>query len=396
MTTSPFVSRRVAAMPDSVFAVMDAAKRDLRAAGRTPIDLSIGSTDLPPPQAALDAIAAAAHDPDAHGYTLHAATAPLREAAVAWYASRYGLALDADAEALVTIGGQEAFAHLLFAVADPGDAVLLPEPGYPSWFGAVALAGLERVDLPLRPERRFLPDLSAVPTDAAARAKVLVLSYPSNPTAALAPASFFADAVAFAEDHDLLVVHDFPYVDLVFDGAEAPSALAAPGGRERVVELYTLSKSFHMAGFRIGFALGHPGAIGALATAKGAIDFNAWRGIQRGAVEALATPRERLRADAEVYRRRRDALVDALNAAGVPTDRPEASMYVWTRLPGGAHDSVAAALALLDATGVAVAPGVGFGPSGEGWMRFALVRDEATLREAARRIGAAASELAGA
>ena len=373
-------------MPDSVFALMDAAKRDARNAGIDVIDLSIGSTDLTPPEVALNAIRDAVHDPTSHGYCLHAGTKPLRDAAVAWYERRYGIQLDPEREALPLIGGQEGFANLLLAVTDPGDAILLPEPGYPSWFGAVALAGLERVPLPLTPENAFLPDLDAIDPAALKRAKVLVLSYPSNPTAATATPTFFAEAVAFAERHDLLVIHDFPYVDLVFGDDDAPSALAAPGGRDRVVELYTFSKSFHMAGFRVGYALGNADALRALAKVKSAVDFNVWSGIQRGAVAALSEPRERLRADAEVYRKRRDALVTTLNEVGIPTDQPAASMYVWTRIPGGETDSVAYATRLVRETGVAVAPGIGFGPSGEGWIRFALVRDEDTLRDAARRM----------
>src|SRR6056297_2407597 len=229
MTRPRFASRRVRAMPASVFATMDRAKSEARRRGLDVIDLSIGSSDLPPPPAALAAIRDAAHDPATHGYCLHAGTRPLREAAVAWYRRRYGLELDPDREALALIGAQEGFASLLLAVTDPGDAILLPEPGYPSWFGAVALAGLERVPLPLSEANRFLPDLASVPDDAARRAKVLVLSYPNNPTAATATAAFFASAVAWCERHDLLLLHDFPYVDLVFGGADAPSALAAAG-----------------------------------------------------------------------------------------------------------------------------------------------------------------------
>ena len=385
--TARFASRRARAMPDSVFAVMDRAKVEARAEGREVIDLSIGSSDLAPPEAALAAVKGAADDPAGYGYCLHAGTRPLREAACDWYRQRYGPRLDPDREALALIGAQEGFANLLLATTDPGDAILLPEPGYPSWFGAVAIAGLERVALPLREENRFLPDLDAVPDDVARRAKALVLSYPNNPTAATATPEDFGRALAFAERHDLLLVHDFPYVDLVFGADQAPSALAAPGGRERVVELYSFSKSYHMPGFRIGFALGAPEAIAALAKVKGAVDFNAWPGIQRAAVAALRTPRERVRADAETYRIRRDALVDALNRHGVPTATPGASMYVWTRLPGGLRDSAAFGVQLVRETGVAVSPGVGFGETGEGWMRLALVREPEALSEAAARIG---------
>ncbi|MEX2502757.1 MAG: aminotransferase class I/II-fold pyridoxal phosphate-dependent enzyme, partial [Trueperaceae bacterium] len=358
------------------------------AAGRPLLDLSIGSSDLPPPTAALEALRDAAFDRSTHGYALHASTRPLREAACAWYRGRYGLDLDPEREALSLIGAQEGFANLLLATTDPGDAVLLPDPGYPSWAGAVRIAGLRPVPLPLLEENRFLPDLDAVSEADRVDARVLVLSYPNNPTAASATAAFFARSVAFAERHDLLLIHDFPYVDLVHGDRDAPSALAAPGGRERVVELYSFSKSYHLAGLRIGFALGAPSAIDALRRVKSAIDFNAWRGVQRAAIAALATPREQVRGGARIYRDRSLALVNALNEAGLPTRAPEASMYVWTRLPRSEHDSVVFAVALATETGVIVSPGRGFGERGEGWMRLALVRPEDELRRAAAMIGA--------
>lgn len=383
-----FASRRALAMPASVFGVMDDAKAFARGRGIEVIDLSIGSSDLVPPAAALDALLRSVGDPDSYGYCLGAGTRPLREAACDWYESRYGWRPEPDAEALPLIGAQEGFANLLLAVTDPGDAVLLPDPAYPSYFGAVALAGLDTVSMPLLARNGFLPDLAAIDPADAARARVMVTSYPNNPTAAVASEDFFERAVAFCRRHDLLLIHDFPYVDMVYGDETAPSALNAPGGRERVVELYSFSKSYHMPGFRIGFALGAAPAIGALARVKSAVDFNAWTGIQRAAMAALRAPRSRLRQDARTYRDRRDALVDALNGAGITTGTPRAGMYVWTRLPAGMSDSYHFAVRAARATGVAVAPGRGFGPSGEGWIRFALVREPAVLREAVARLAA--------
>lgn len=374
-------------MPESPFALMDAAKARARRAGLPVVDLSIGSSDLAPPPAAIAALHRAADDPSTFGYCLHARTLPFRSAVARWYEDAYGVSIDPESEVLPLIGAQEGFAHLLLALTDPGDTVLLPDPGYPSWFGAVALAGLRVHRLPLREEHGFFPDLDAVPPDVVASARVLVLSYPNNPTAGVASTSDFARAVAFAAVHDLVLVHDFPYVDMVFDGQRAPSAFAAPGGRDRVVELYSTSKSFHMAGLRIGFAVGAAPAVEALARVKGAIDFHAWTGVQEAAIAALASPRERVLADARTYRLRRDALVDALRAAGLPTRLPDASMYVWTRLPHGITDSAGFAVALVENTGVAVSPGIGFGPSGEGWMRLALVQPPDVLQDAAQRIG---------
>ncbi len=389
MTTAPrFTSRRVQAMPGSVFAAMDAAKSDARARGLDVIDLSIGASDLHPPAAALAALRDAVLDPATHGYCLHSGTAPLRHAVAAWFERRFARPVDPETQVLPLIGAQEGFAHLLLACADQGDAVLLPDPAYPSYFGAVAAAGLETVPLPLRAERGFLPDLGAVDPADAARARALVLSYPNNPTAGVATTAFFDEALRFAERHDLLLIHDFPYVDLVDDLADAPSVLARPGGLERAVELYSASKSFHMGGFRLGWAIGQADALAALARLKGAVDFNQYLGIQRAVVAGLSEPDAARRADALTFAARREALLDAMGSIGWHAPVPRASMYVWAPLPAGQRDSVAFAEGLARTTGVALAPGRAFGPSGEGHVRFALVRDEAALRLAVQRIRA--------
>lgn len=375
-------------MPASVFTTMDAAKAEARSRGVDVIDLSIGSSDLPPPPESIAALHATADDPAAYGYCLEACTRPLREAVVRWFARRYpdAPALDPDLHVLPLIGSQEGMAHLLLAVADPGDTVLLPDPAYPSYFGAAALAGVRRVALPLLEENAFLPDLDAVPAEDAAAARALVLSYPNNPTAGVADGAAFDAAIAFAERHKTLLIHDFPYVDTVFGDYRAPSLLSRPGGLEVGIELYSCSKSFHLAGLRMGWAVGHPDAIAALARVKGAIDFNAYLGSQRAAIAALEQPRERLQQDAERFRQRRDALVGALNDAGWHTPSPQASMYVWTRLPAGHSDSFAFTLDLVRRSGVALAPGRAFGERGEGYVRFALVAEPETLREAVERI----------
>jgi len=381
-----FTSRRVQAMPGSVFAAMDAAKSDARRSGLDVIDLSIGASDLEPPAVALDALRAAVHDPATHGYCLHSGTAPLREAVADWFERRFGLRVDPETQVLPLIGAQEGFAHLLLACADPGDAILLPDPAYPSYFGAVAAAGLETVALPLRAERGFLPDLALVDAADAARARALVLSYPNNPTAGVATPAFFDEALRFAERHDLLLVHDFPYVDLVDDVADAPSVLTRPGALDRAVELYSASKSFHMGGFRLGWAIGQADALAALARVKGAVDFNQYLGIQRAVTAALREPDEARRTDAATFTERREALLEAMAAISWHAPTPRAGMYVWAPLPAGRRDSVAFAEGLARTTGVALAPGVAFGPSGEGYVRFALVRGPEALRQAVARI----------
>jgi hypothetical protein len=373
-------------MPMSMFNTMDAAKSEAIRQGLEIIDLSVGSSDLPAPAAAMAALRQAIEQPDTHGYCLHSCTRPLREAAAVWFAGRYGYSLDPDRNVLTLIGSQEGLAHLLFALTDPGDVILAPDPGYPSYFGAIALAGLELAALPLLEGHHFLPDLTAIPTETAHRARVMILSYPNNPTAAVAPADFLRQAVEFCLAHDIFLIHDFPYVDLVYGDYEAPSVLTQPGALNIAVELYSCSKSYHMGGFRIGWAAGNADAIAALAQAKSAIDFNQYLGIQRAAIAAINQPRQETRRAAAVFEARRNMLVPALNRLGWPTPLPQASMYVWTHLPAGLTNSFEFTVNLARQTGVCLAPGRGFGPLGEGFVRFALVRQPETLRLAVERI----------
>jgi aspartate/methionine/tyrosine aminotransferase len=386
MINNRWASNRTKSMPASMFNTMDAAKAEAMAKGLEIIDLSIGSSDLPAPEAAMEALRAATRRPETHGYCLHTGTRPLREAAATWYKQRYGGDLDPERHLLPLIGSQEGLGHLLLAITDPGDLVLAPDPGYPSYFGAMAIAGLNVFPLPLLEENQFLPDLTAIPADVARRARAMILSYPNNPTAAIAPVSFFLTALDFCRTNDMLLIHDFPYVDMVYGDYEAPSVLAQPGSLEIAIELYSCSKSYHMGGFRIGWAAGNPDAIQALAQVKGALDFNQYRGIQEAAIAAINQPRSETRRAAAIFEQRRNGLVEALNESGWPTALPQASMYVWTRLPAGLTDSFAFTVSLARATGVCLAPGRGFGPRGEGFVRFALVREPKVLRQAVARI----------
>ena len=379
-------SRRAAAVPGSVFALMDAAKGRARAAGLGVVDLSIGSSDLPPPDAVLEVLRGATRDPATYRYPLFSDTAPLREAAAAYLARRFGVRVDPEREVLPLIGAQEGLAHLLLAVTDPGDTLLLPDPCYPPYLGAAAVAGLKGVTLPLRPEAGFLPDLDAVPQGVQPR--VLLLNYPNNPTSAVADAAFFRRAAAWCRARGTLLVHDHPYAELTFGAYRAPSALEAglDGALDGVVELHSLSKTHHMGGFRVGFAAGDAGVMAALARVKGAVDFHPYLGIQRAAAHALLLPDEVGRVGAAVFEQRRDALVPALRELGWEVALPEASMYAWARVPG-LTDSVAFAVRAAETTGVAVSPGAAFGAGGEGFVRFALVQPPEVLREAARRLG---------
>lgn len=378
-----WTSRRARAIPQSVFLLMDRAKQEARSSGLGVIDLSLGSSDLSPPGPALQTLAEALLDRATHQYTLRSATRPFLEAASGWYEHRYGVTFDPDTEMLSLVGSQEGIGHLLLALTDPGDLVLIPEVAYPPYWGMAALAGLEVFPVPLRED--LLPDLDAIPEEVARRARVLILNYPNNPTAAVADLGFFARALDFCRRHDVFLVHDNPYVDMVFDGP-APSPLTLPGARDRCVEFFTLSKSYHMGGFRLAFAVGKSEAIAALETVKSALDFNQYQGILRMGITALQQPEAWVREQVAVFRERRDVLVRALQEAGWEVPLPRATMYLWARVPGEVDD-VAFAVELCRRTGVALSPGQGFGPGGKGYVRIALVQPPERLEEAAARIG---------
>ncbi|MBZ9714101.1 aminotransferase class I/II-fold pyridoxal phosphate-dependent enzyme [Deinococcus multiflagellatus] len=377
-----WISGRAAAVPGSVFALMDAAKERARAAGRVVTDLSIGSSDLSPPEAVLSALREATRDPATYRYPLFSDTAPLREAAARYLGRRFGVQVDPQTEVLPLIGAQEGLAHLLLAVTDPGDTLLLPDPGYPPYLGAAAVAGVQVAPLPLREEHGFLPDLDAVP--ASVRPRALLLNYPNNPTSAVVDADFFPRVAAWCRARGTLLIHDHPYAELTFGDYHAPSALQAGGGG--VVELHSLSKTHHMGGFRVGFAAGDAGAIAALARVKGSVDFHPYLGIQRAAALALDLPEALGRQGAAVFQARRDALVPALRGLGWTVAWPQASMYAWARVPG-LQDSVAFAVRAAEQTGVALSPGAAFGRQGEGYVRLALVQPPEVLLDAAQRLG---------
>jgi len=378
-----FTSKRAAAIPEPVFLLMDQAKAKRRAAGGDLIDLSLGSSDLTPPREAMEALAEAALDPKTYGYCLKNCTLPFLEAATAWFSRRFGVELDPTREALALIGSQEGLGHLLLSALDPGDVLLLPSVGYPSYWGAAAVAGVEPFPLPL--DEDYRPVLEA-PPEVLRRAKAILVNLPNNPTAATADRAYFERLLAFAEEHDLLVIHDNPYLDILYEGEPLP-LLALPGARERVVELFSFSKAYHLGGARLGFALGNADALAALERVKSPIDFNQYPGILRMGIRALSLPQERVREGVEVFRRRRDALVAALARHGITLTPPKASLYLWLPLPEG-EDDVAFALRLVEETGVAVAPGQGFGPGGKGYVRLALVQPPEVLEEAAARFAA--------
>jgi aspartate/methionine/tyrosine aminotransferase len=386
------IADRLAPLQTNVFADMDSAKAKAIASGKPIIDLSLGSSDLPTPNHVLDAIATALKDPDTHGYALFNSTQDFRVAAAQWYTQKFGIEVDPETEVLPLIGSQEGTAHLPLAIMNPGDVALLLDPGYPSHAGGVYLAGGVLYPMPILAENEFLPVLSDIPKDVLAKSRMMVLSYPHNPTTASAPLSFFQAAVDFCQQHNIVLVHDFPYADLYFEGEPVPSVLQADPEKSASIEFFTLSKSYNMGGFRVGYAIGNARLIKALRQVKATVDFNQYRGILRGAIAALSGPQSCVAQMVETFASRRDAAVEALHSIGWSVPVPNATMYIWAKLPsslpnGWATDSINFCTSLVAATGVALSPGRGFGKSGEGYVRFALVQSPDVLAEAIDKIG---------
>lgn len=387
---------RLQVLQSNVFADMDRAKGQVKATGMSVIDLSLGSSDLPTAPFILEAIAQALTDTSTHGYCLFSNTRDFRDTVAAWMHRRFGVTLDPDTEVLPLIGSQEGTALTPLALLNPDDVALLQDPGYPSHYGGIYIAGGQVYGMPLLAENDFLPVFADIPAEILVRAKMMVLSYPHNPTTAIASLDFFKSAVQFCQRHNLALVHDFPYVDLVFDGKPQPSVLQADRDRQLSIEFFTLSKSYNMGGFRVGFAVGNHQLIQALRQIKAVVDFNQYQGIMRGAITALSCDlndnlvgdRRPIDQVVQTFESRRDAMLTALAEIGWEIPKPIATMYLWAKLPDYyAHNSVKFCLDLLKSTGVALAPGSGFGKHGEGYVRFALVYPPEILEEAAIKIG---------
>lgn len=382
---------RLQSLSRNVFADMDRAKTAARKSGIEIIDLSLGSSDLPVADEITATIERSLHDPDTHGYLLHGGAQKFRETVADWYRNKFGITVDPATEVLQLIGSQEGTAHLPLAILNPGDIALLLDPGYPSHAGGVYLAGGSIYPMPLLAEHDFLPIFSEVPAEILTKSKMMVLSYPHNPTTAIASLDFFERAVAFCRQHDLVLVHDFPYVDLVYgegnSSDRAPSILQADRDRELSIEFFTLSKSYNMGGFRVGYAIGNSALIEALRQIKAVVDFNQYRGILDGAIAALSSSPDSISSTVATFKHRRDVFVEALQNIGWEVPLSPATMYVWAKLPLQWSDrSVNFCTQLVAQTGVAASPGAGFGSAGEGYVRFALVKDPPTLRRAATKI----------
>ncbi len=382
-------AQRLQPLQSNVFADMDKAKAMALSAGKQLIDLSLGSSDLPASPHVLEAIAKSVYDPSTHGYLLFHGTQAFRQAAADWYEQKFGITVDPETEVLPLIGSQEGTAHLPLALLNPGDFALLQDPGYPSHAGGVYLASGQIYPMPLLAENNFLPVFAEIPAEVLAKSRMMVLSYPHNPTAAIAPLAFFQEAVAFCQQHDIALVHDFPYVDLVFGeiGDSVPSVLQADPEKSVSIEFFTLSKSYNMGGFRIGYAIGNSQLIQALRQVKAAVDFNQYRGILNGAIAALTGPQAGVADAVSTFRKRRDTFITALHRIGWQVPTPKGTMYIWAKLPSPWHqNSVEFCTQLVQKTGVAASPGAGFGKSGEGYVRFALVHEPPLLETAVERI----------
>jgi LL-diaminopimelate aminotransferase len=391
-TASP--SRRLTALPTYVFAWLDELKAAARTRGANLLDLGIGNPDQPTPPGIVDAIARAYADPRTHGYPPFRGTPRFLEAAVEFMKSRFGVAIDAEREVLCTSGGKEGIAHLVMAFADEDSVALVPSIHYPVHGRAAPLVGSRIELLPVSPENGYLPDLDAIPASVARKARLLMLNYPHNPTGAVASLGFYEEAVAFCARYGIVLVSDLAYSEITFDGYIAPSVLEVAGASEVAVEFHSLSKSFNMAGSRIGFAVGNAELIDALYGVRTNMGYGTPAAIQEGGAFALDHVRELTRPIARRYEERRNVVVDGFRALGWTVSPPAATMFVWLRVPAG-FDSQAWSRHLIERTGVVVTPGNAFGPGGEGFFRVSLVAEPNAMGEAFARMRDAGVRFAG-
>jgi LL-diaminopimelate aminotransferase len=378
-------AQRLDAVPPYLFAELERKIAQKRREGVDVISLGIGDPDLPTPQAVVDALAEAARDPRTHQYPTNHGSEELRKAAAGFYRERFGVELDPDSEVVPALGGKEAVGHIALALLDPGDICLSPDPGYPPYTSGPLFAGADVHYLPLRSEQGFLPDLDAIPADVLARANLLFLDYPNNPTGAVVAPGYFERAVELARANDLVVVHDNAYSELCFDGYSAPSFLETPGAKEVGVEIFSLSKGWNMTGWRAGLVAGNPEVVERYRQLKTNLDSGMFQAVQHATAVALTEARDFPREMSAVYERRRDLLAEALAAIGLEVDPPQATPYFWVRVPEG-HDSASFTELVLEEAGVVISPGPSFGPSGEGFVRLSLTVPDSRLDEAARRI----------
>ncbi len=378
-------ARRVDAVPPYLFAELERTITRKRREGVDVISLGIGDPDLPSPPAVVEALAAAARDPSTHRYPTNHGSDEFRAAVASFYRDRFGVELDPAAEIVPALGGKEAVGHVALVLLDPGDLCFSPDPGYPPYTSGPLFAGAEVHYLPLEEANGFLPDLETVPDDVAARANLLFLNYPNNPTGAIVEPDYFERAVEFARRHDLVVVHDNAYSEICFDGYRAPSFLETPGAKEVGIEIFSLSKGWNMTGWRSGLVAGNAEIVERYRQLKTNLDSGMFEAVQLATIAALTEARDFPREMSDVYQRRRDLVVEALATIGLEVEPPQATPYFWARVPEG-QTSASFAELVLERSGVVVSPGPAYGPSGEGFVRLSLTVPDDRLEEAMRRI----------
>ena len=380
--------QRINRLPPYVFNIVNELKAKARAAGEDIIDFGMGNPDQPTPQHIVDKLIEAVQRPDTHRYSVSKGIPRLRKAICDWYKIRYDVDLDPETEAIVTIGSKEGLAHLALATLGPGDVVLVPNPAYPIHPYGVVIAGADLRHVPMVPGGDFFEELQKAIVDSWPKPKMLILNFPGNPTTECVELDFFEKIIAVAKEHNIWVVQDIAYADIVFDGYKAPSILQVEGAKDIAVEFFSMSKSYNMPGWRVGFMCGNKELVSALARIKSYLDYGTFAPIQIAAIAALEGPQECVAEIAEMYKKRRDVLCEGLNAAGWPVVKPKATMFVWAKIPEAykTMGSLEFSKKLLLEAKVAVAPGVGFGNYGDDHVRFGLIENEHRTRQAVRGI----------
>ncbi len=377
------LSERMTKIPPYLFAEIDAMKRKKLQEGMEVIDFGVGDPDLPTPRHVVEAMQKAVEKVERQKYPSYEGMIEFREGAANFYRRRKGVKLDPEKEIVALIGSKEGIAHLPLAFVNDGDIVLVPEPGYPVYHSSTLLADGIPYEMPLKEETRFLPDLESIPDDVARKAKIMFLNYPNNPTAATAPKEFIKEAIDFCRDNKIILAHDAAYSEITFDGYYAPSFLELDEAFEVTIEFNSLSKTYNMTGWRIGFACGNSEILSGLLKVKTNVDSGVFEAVQEAAIAAMNGPDDVIDKNCEIYQKRRDLLVEGLESAGFEVEKPLATFYVWVKVN---EESIEFVKRLLDKAGIVATPGVGFGKSGEGFVRFALTRDESVIAQAVERL----------
>ena len=378
-------AERLKQLPPYLFKEIDRKKAEVKARGVDIIDLGVGDPDLPTPEHIILEMKRALDDPANHRYPSYSGMTDFKEAVAGWYGERFGVALDPGTEVVSLIGSKEGIAHLPLAFINPGDVALVPSPAYPVYHIATLFAGGEPYFMPLLRENDFLPDLSAIPEDLADQAKLMFINYPNNPTSAVADLDFFRRVVSFAQKHEILVCHDAAYTEMAFDGCRPPSFLEVAGAKDVGMEFHSLSKTYNMTGWRIGFAVGNPEGVAGLGAIKSNIDSGVFQAVQKAGIKAIQGDQACVAEMNRIYEARRDLMVQGLREAGFELDPPKATFYLWIRTPDG-YTSATLATRLLEEAGLVVTPGNGFGEPGEGYFRIALTQNRKRLGEAIERL----------